>query len=244
MQQISINQFELCTTLKHDLTACRTATQHSIESPRTNSPTQSVFMMLSRIAPRAIRAARQSISTQAHAYPKIPSLRLYSSDAAPVPAPYLQKLKGSLKDAMRAKDQARLSVLRSIMSANLNASKTAKPIETDLQLVTLLMSMRRTIDQNIAEAKKVGREDIAESESVQGGILQEFINASGLEVLGEEQLRPLITQQIESSVQAGKGGKALFGDVIKNLKQTTEGKVIDNTVMATLIKELVAEQTK
>lgn len=145
---------------------------------------------------------------------------------------------------MRAKDQARLSVLRAIMSANLNASKTSKPIETDLQLVTMLMGMRRTIDQNIAEAKKVGRDDMVQSESVQGSILDEFVNNSGLEILGEEELRPLILKQIESSVQGGKEGKSLFGDVIKHLKETTAGKVIDSSVLAPLVKDLVNANAK
>lgn len=145
---------------------------------------------------------------------------------------------------MRAKDQARLSVLRAIMSANLNASKTAKPIETDTQLVTMLMGMRRTIDQNMAEARKVGRDDIVEAESVQAGILDEFIGASGLAVLREAELRPLILKQIEASVQTGKSGKSLVGDVIKNLKDITAGKVVDGSVLAPLVKELVSSETK
>lgn len=194
--------------------------------------------MFSRFAPRALRAARQSAPRQAQQ-----AQRLYSADAAPVPPPYMQTLKSSLKNAMRAKDQSRLSVLRAIMSANLNASKTAKPIETDGQLVTLLVSMRRIIDQNIADARTAKRDDIVESETVQRGILDEYIASSGVEVLGEEQLRPLIQKQIESSTQAGKKDKALFGDVVKHVKEAVSGKVVDNSVLANLVKDLVHQST-
>ena len=197
---------------------------------------------------RAVGAARQSTPSPATRIPcstRLPYVqRFYSSKTASGSPPYLQKLKSSLKDAMRAKDQARLSVLRAIMSANLNASKTPRPIETDIQLVGMLVNMRRTTSQNIAEARKVGREDIAETESVQGGILDEFIDGSGLEVLREEQLRPLILEQIEASVQGGKKDKALLGDVIKNIKESTESKVVDNSVLGPLVKDLVNEHTK
>ena len=145
---------------------------------------------------------------------------------------------------MRAKDQARLSVLRAIMSANLNASKTAKPIATDAQLVTMLMGMRRTIDQNIAEAKKVGRDDILQSEQVQAGILEEYIGNSGLEILGEAELRPLILKEIQDSLSRGEATKSLVGGVIKRVKEATDGKIVDSTILAPLAKELVNEQTK
>jgi hypothetical protein len=145
---------------------------------------------------------------------------------------------------MRAKDQARLSVLRAIMSANLNASKTAKPIATDAQLVTMLMGMRRTIDQNIAEAKKVGRDDILQSEQVQAGILDEYIGSSGLEILGEAELRPLILKEIEDALASGESTKSLIGGVMKRVKEATEGKIVDSTVLAPLAKQLVNEQTK
>lgn len=130
------------------------------------------------------------------------------------------------------------------MSTNLNASKTAKPIETDLQLLAMLTGMRRTIDINIAEAKKVGREDIAESEATQGRILDEYIHGSGLEVLTEEKLRPMVLDAIEAAVQKGKKGKAIVGEVIKQVKAAAEGKVVDAGTLGVLANELVERHTK
>lgn len=145
---------------------------------------------------------------------------------------------------MRAKDQARLSVLRAIMATNLNASKTSRPIATDAQLVTLLMGMKRTADGNIAEARKAGREDLVASEQTQGSIIEEYIGASGLEVLGEETLRPMIAAEVEATLASGRPLKSVMGKVMKRVNETAGNKLVDNTLVALLVQELIQEKTK
>ncbi|PTB45055.1 hypothetical protein M441DRAFT_64741 [Trichoderma asperellum CBS 433.97] len=152
--------------------------------------------------------------------------RFYSADAD-APPPLLQKLKGELKTAMRAKDAPRLSVLRSIMSANLNASKTSSPIRTDVQLVALIRKLQKSAQDAVADAQAAGRDDLVEKENQQISILDEYVAGSGVQSLGEAEIKALINEAIEAAKGAGTAGKSLMGDVMKRVNAALEGKDVD-----------------
>ncbi|KAL7816619.1 hypothetical protein V8C26DRAFT_428867 [Trichoderma gracile] len=166
--------------------------------------------------------------------------RFYSADADAPPPPLLQKLKGELKAAMRAKDAPRLSVLRSIMSANLNASKTASPIRTDVQLVALIRKLQKSAQDAVADAQTAGRDDLVQKENQQIAILDEYIAASGVQTIGEAEIRVLINEAIEAAKGAGAAGKSLMGDVMKRVNSALEGKDVDRKSVAALVKELTS----
>ncbi|TVY38762.1 Altered inheritance of mitochondria protein, mitochondrial, partial [Lachnellula occidentalis] len=112
--------------------------------------------------------------------------RSYATGAA-TPPPMLLKIRKDLKSAMQNKDANRLNVLRALLSQTLNASKTATPINTDMQMLSLL---RKTSAQSRAaseEFKKNGREDLARKEEDQIVVLEEY--AGGVSVVGEEEVR-------------------------------------------------------
>ncbi|KAH6895803.1 hypothetical protein B0T10DRAFT_557982 [Thelonectria olida] len=183
---------------------------------------------------RALRAPRPSTAI------RTPLCRFYSTSTSDAPPPLLSKLKADLKTAMRAKDTARLSVLRSIMSANLNASKTANPIRTDVQLVALIRKIQKASADTIAEAKSVGRDDLAQKEEEQVKILQEYVANSGVQTLGEAELRTLVQEAVEASKAAGTPAKSVLGDVMRRLGGALEGKDVDKKELAKMVKELTA----
>ncbi|KAI1845729.1 hypothetical protein JX265_000092 [Neoarthrinium moseri] len=168
-------------------------------------------------------------------------VRFYSSD--PPAPPLLQKLKGDLKTAMRAKDTARLAVLRSILSATLNASKTDKPITTDAQLVALLRKTTRASEDASAEFKDAGREDLVAKEQEQISILKGYVSESGVEVVGEDELRTVVAGVVTAMTSEGEvQGKAKLGDVMKKLLSPggpLEGKSIEKAQLAKVVKEVV-----
>ncbi|TWU70733.1 hypothetical protein ED733_001545 [Metarhizium rileyi] len=162
----------------------------------------------------------------------------YSTTADDTPPPLLQKLKGDLKSAMRAKDAPRLSVLRSIMAANLNASKTSSPVRTDVQLVALIRRIQKNAQDAAADAEVAGRDDLVEKETLQIRILDEYLAGSGVQTLGEVELRALIQEAVDASRHAGTATKALMGDVMKRLAGALEGKDVDKKAVASMVKEL------
>ncbi|KAI1409343.1 GatB/YqeY domain-containing protein [Hypoxylon sp. FL1857] len=143
------------------------------------------------------------------------SARFYSSDD-PAPPPLLQKLKADLKTAMRAKDAIRLTAIRSVLAAILNASKTASPVTTDAQLVALLKKAQRSCQDASAEFAAANRQDLVEKEQGQVAVYEEYISQSGVEEVSEEQLRAIVSDAV-TALASEAGGKVRFGDVMAKL---------------------------
>ncbi|KAI2469960.1 GatB/YqeY domain-containing protein [Annulohypoxylon bovei var. microspora] len=166
------------------------------------------------------------------------SARFYSSDEPP-PPPLLQKLKGDLKIAMRAKDAPRLSAIRSILSATLNASKTSAPITTDVQLVTLLRKTIRASSDACAEFSAAGRGDLVEKEAAQIVVLEDYVSQSGVRILSDDELRGVVVGAIEAE-----GAGAEFGAVLRTLfapGSALDGAIVDKAEVVKLVKETLAK---
>ena len=162
--------------------------------------------------------------------------RPYSSEATQ--PPLFTKIKCDLKNAMKAKDTARLNVLRSVISAVNNASKTSSPIKTDIQLLALLRKTARSSQDAVQEFQGAGRQDLVDKEEAQIRVLEEYMESSGVESVGEEELRKIIVSTI-AELKAG-GGKAMAGDVSKKLFApggTLSGKDYDSKKAAEIVKQ-------
>ena len=169
--------------------------------------------------------------------------RAYSAEAAPTP-PLLQKLKGDLKTAMRARDAARLTVLRGVLSATLNASKTSSPVTTDAQLVALMKKTRAASLEAAAEFSGAGRADLADGERAQIAILDEYVASSGVEEVPTDELRALAAGVVAALTAEAQlqGGKARVGDVMKKLLAPggpLDGKSVDRAELAMIVREVV-----
>ncbi|EMR69654.1 hypothetical protein UCREL1_3323 [Eutypa lata UCREL1] len=186
--------------------------------------------------------ARTRITT-AHARPATTfQQRLYSS-TSPTP-PLLQKLKTDLKAAMRAKDAPRLSIIRGILSATNNASKTASPITTDAQLVGLLRKTRAASEEAAVEFRAAGRQDLVDREDAQMAVVDEYVAGSGVEELSEDALRTVVAGVVTAmtSEPAVEGGKAKMGDVMKELLAPggpLDGKSVEKAELAKVVKQVI-----
>lgn len=170
--------------------------------------------------------------------------RFYSSESseAPPPPPLLAKLKGDLKSAMRAKDAPRLAVLRSVLAATLNASKTATPIRTDVQLVALLRKQAKTQRESVEEFRGAGREDLAEKEEAQIKVLDEYAEGSGVKTVGEGEIREMVEAVKAEMAAEGITGRSAFGDLMKRLfgeGGALEGVDVERSEVSRIAKEVV-----
>ncbi len=162
--------------------------------------------------------------------------RLYSSEAA-TPS-LLTNMKLDLKLAMKAKDKARLDVLRSVISAVNNASKTPSPIKTDGQIVALLKKTTRLSQDAAEEFRAAGRADLVEKEEAQIKIIDNYVRGSGVEMLDEEGVRAAIVATI-SEIRA-EGLKVNVGEVSKRLFPAgakLHGKDFDTKRAVEMVKE-------
>jgi uncharacterized protein len=126
-------------------------------------------------------------------------------------------MRGDLKAAMKAKDTARLSVLRALIASTLNASKTSTPVKTNSQLVALLKKHLTASNDAADEFAKAGREDLVEKEQSQAAILSEYVKESGLRTLSQKELDHAIIAVRDEAAADGIGPGQLLNETIKRL---------------------------
>ena len=144
-----------------------------------------------------------------------------------------------LKDAMRAKDTNRLSVLRSILAEVTNLSKTNNPIKKDVQLLVLLRKRSAAAKIAADEFKAHRRPDLAENEELQGGILEGYVGQ--VDVVGEVEIRSVVERVVGRL--RNNGEKVDVGTVIKCVSSEEgelKGKPVDRGDLARLVKEILS----
>src|ERR1700753_2687581 len=118
-----------------------------------------------------------------------------------------------MKTAMQNKDSNRLSVLRSLLTQTLNASKTSTPINTDMQMLALLRKTANASRAASEEFKGAGRQDLADKEDLQVKIMEEY--AGSVETMGKEDIRLAVKGVVET--MRSEGTKIQLGDVLKKI---------------------------
>jgi uncharacterized protein YqeY len=142
-----------------------------------------------------------------------------------------------MKTAMQNKDTARLSVLKSLMSQTLNASKTSSPINTDLQMLALLRKTANASKVAKAEFEGAGRQDLADKEASQLLIMEEY--AGDVQTVGEEEILAAVNKVIEQLKSEGADLKA--GDVLRRVfaPDILGEKPVEKGEVAKLVKQIL-----
>lgn len=145
-----------------------------------------------------------------------------------------EKITGDLMEAMKAKNEARVSTLRMLKAAMMKfeVSGKEKKDSTDEEVLQIIGKEVKQRKDSIDAYQKGGRADLATKEEVELKILQAYLPAQ----IGESELRKLITQAIS---QTGAQGKGDFGKVIGAVMAQVKGKAEGQTV-----SRLVGEMLK
>ncbi|KAH8804973.1 Yqey-like protein-domain-containing protein [Xylogone sp. PMI_703] len=162
----------------------------------------------------------------------------YSTSTTTAP-PLLLKIRKDMKTAMQNKDSNRLSVLRSLLSQTLNASKTSNPITTDAQMLALLRKTANASRQASTQFIDAGRHDLAEKEDIQVKIMEEY--AGSVDVPSEEDIRSAVKNVIDALRSPGQDLN--IGQVSKKVfaPDVLGGKPVDKGEVAKIIKQLLSE---
>ncbi|KAH8592910.1 Yqey-like protein-domain-containing protein [Bisporella sp. PMI_857] len=164
--------------------------------------------------------------------------RCYATSTTTTP-PLLLKIRKDMKTAMQNKDSNRLSVLKNLLTQSLNASKTASPINTDMQVLSLIKKNATASRAASEEFKNAGRQDLADKEDSQLKIMEEY--AGSVEVMGMEEIRTVIKSLVET--MKGEGAEIRQGDVLKKAfsEEYLGGKPVEKKDVAVLVKQILAE---
>ena len=105
------------------------------------------------------------------------------------------RINDDVKAAMKAKDKARLGVLRLITAAIKQREIDERITLNDEQVLAVLEKMIKQRKDSIAQYEKAGRDELAQQEAFEIGIIQAYMP----EQLSDDEIDALITEAISSS---------------------------------------------
>lgn len=142
----------------------------------------------------------------------------------------VEQISAQMKDAMKSKDQARLSALRLIKAEIGKAELATGASLTEAQEQELLKRMAKQRRDSIEQFRAGGREDLATKEEAELGFIEGFLPAG----ITQEELDAIIDAALAEAGAAPNAGK-LTGDVIKRVQAT--GKSVDGKAVGKRIQE-------
>ncbi len=141
------------------------------------------------------------------------------------------ELKEAIKDAMRAKDAVRLSVLRGLSAAATNEAvakgKGPDAMLDDEELMTVIMRAAKQRKDAIDQFTAGGRPELAEGEQAELAVLQTLLPA---QMSRDEIVAAATAKAAELGVTDKTKANQLMGMLMKDLKGKADG---------TLVKEVV-----
>jgi uncharacterized protein YqeY len=141
----------------------------------------------------------------------------------------MEQIQKDLVDAMRAKDELRLSVLRMVKSAmKLKEIEKIRPLEDaeGLQLLQTLIKQRR---ESVEMFAKGGRTELAEKETKEIAIIEHYLPANAR---AED-----IEHAIDAAIaETGANSAKQMGAVIKAARAKLEGKTVDGKALSDRVK--------
>jgi uncharacterized protein YqeY len=145
-----------------------------------------------------------------------------------------ERIDSDLKDAMRAKDATRLSVLRMLKAALKNAAIEKSGADAQLSDAEAAQVIRKQAKQrqdSIESFEKGGRAELAAKEKEELSILQTYLPHQ----MGAEELTKVVRETI---AEVGATSRAQMGAVMKALQAKVAGRADGKTLSAEVQKQL------
>lgn len=143
------------------------------------------------------------------------------------------KIQEQIKEALRAKDQVRLTTLRGALASFTNESvaKGRKPQDklSDEEVIAVIRRLVKQRKDSIEQFEKGGRNDLAENEKAEMQVLEEFLPAQ----MSEEKIREIVEQK---KAQLGITDKSKIGIFIGAVMKETAGQA-DGALVKKIVEE-------
>jgi uncharacterized protein YqeY len=144
----------------------------------------------------------------------------------------IKKLDEDIKNALRARDQARLDSVRLIKTAVKNKEIELIHPLSEQEFFAVLATMAKQRKDSVEQYEKAGRMDLAAKEKSELEIIQGYLPQQ----LGENELKSLVAAAIQKT---GAAGPKDMGKVMGELKSKTSGRV-DGKWLADMVKNMLA----
>ena len=142
-----------------------------------------------------------------------------------------EQISAALKDAMRARDEAKMTTLRLVLTAIMKREKEARSLLEDQEVISVITSQIKQRRESIEQYRKAGREDLAQTEENELQILQGYMP----EQVSEEEISNTLDEIIAEvgAVSMKDMGKVMKAAMAK-LTGKAEGGAINAMVKAKL----------
>ena len=145
-----------------------------------------------------------------------------------------EKIQKDLTDAMRSKDELRLSVLRGIKSA-IQYKETEKIRALDeTECIQLLQTLVKQRKESIDQFTKGNRQDLVEKETKELAIIETYLPAGASEAEMDAAIAKAIADTGATSMKQ-------MGGVVKAAKEALTGKAVDGKALSDRVREKLSK---
>ena len=139
------------------------------------------------------------------------------------------RIQKDLTDAMRSKDELRLSVLRGIKSA-IKYKETEKIRALDeAESIQVLQTLVKQRKESIEQFGKGGRQDLVDKETKELAILESYLPAGA----SDAEMDAAVAKAI---AETGANSMKQMGAVVKGAKAHLEGKTVDGKALSDRVR--------
>ena len=141
-----------------------------------------------------------------------------------------EKIQSHLTDAMRSKDQLRLSVLRMMKSAVKNKEIEKMKALEESELLAVLITLVKQRKDSVEQFRRGGRQELADKEEAEIKIIEEYLPAAA----SAEDIRRAVDEAVQ---ETGAGSIKDMGKVMKATLARLAGKSADGARVSQFVKE-------
>ena len=143
------------------------------------------------------------------------------------------RIKSDITEAMKAREEAKLSTLRMVLSALQNAEVAGDEaiVLTDDQAIAVLRSEAKKRAESAQIYADAGRTDAATKERAEQAIIEAYLPAA----MSDEDVAKIVAEEVANAAAAGATGGKAMGAVVKAVRERV-GASADGGKIASLVK--------
>jgi uncharacterized protein YqeY len=150
--------------------------------------------------------------------------------------PFVDRIQKDLVEAMKAREELRLSVLRMVKTALKHKEiEKIRPLD-DAESMQVLQTLIKQRKESADAFAKGGRADLAEKETREAAMIEAYLPAAA----GEAEMDAAIASAI---AETGANSPKQMGAVIKAARARLEGKTVDGKALSDRVRDRLARAT-
>jgi uncharacterized protein len=158
-----------------------------------------------------------------------PFLVCYIQTSEDLKMSFAEKVQKDLVDAMRAKDELRLSVLRGIKAAIKHREVEKIRVLDEAESIQILQTLVKQRKESIEQFTKGNRPELAEKETKELAIIESYLPAGASDAEMDAAISKAIAETAATSIKQ-------MGAVVKAAKAALEGKTVDGKALSDRVR--------